>query len=220
MSTRTLNTEKVKALGPGAPGNAGRKWARLRRKCVFEAPPRRRRRGGSSRRVAVARPAFSFDPVELLAAGSLAVSAEGRRASGDARAAFRGQPQPLPRCEGGTHVTLPAARLRPSRSGPAGCLDERARPRLARAGGQATSLLHLRRSHPQLPLPDGEPMFGRLGRVHEGKFHPTRSKRVLNEEKGDLGCVHCMIKSVYHIYSERAYFHKRPKLDDRTSPSS
>lgn len=55
-------------------------------------------------------------------------STEGRRASGNAGAAFRGQPLPLPRCEGGAPVTLTAARLRPSRRGPAGCLDESARP--------------------------------------------------------------------------------------------
>lgn len=200
MSTRSLNTEKAKTLGSGAPGNARRKWARPRRKCVFEAPPRRRGRGGSSSRAAVARPALpSLPPVELLAAGSLAAWAEGRRASGDARAAFRGQPRPLPLREGGAHVMLAAAWLRPSRRRPAGCLDYSARPRLAGAGGQATSLLHLLRSHPQLPLPDGEPMFGRLGRVHEGKFHLTRSEGVLNEEKGDLGCVHCMLKPIYHI---------------------
>lgn len=55
-----------------------------------------------------------------------AASTEGRRASGNARAAFRGQPLPLPRCESGAPVTLTAARLRPSRRWPAGCLDESA----------------------------------------------------------------------------------------------
>lgn len=59
-----------------------------------------------------------------------------------------------------------------------------------------------------------------LVEVMRANAAPPKASEISIKRKGVLGVSIVMIKPIYHVYSERGYFHKRPKLGDRTSPSS